>query len=91
VDPNCRASRPSFANLVLTRAPTNGLVKRCGSNDPMSRPMDPDELRRRASRYRDIARNITDACTIAALLELADYYEALADQAQACEADNPRD
>ena len=40
--------------------------------------MDPDEMRQRASRYRDIARRITDDRTIKALNDLADKYEALA-------------
>jgi hypothetical protein len=38
--------------------------------------MDPDELRRRASQYRDIARRITDERTMKALNDLADEYEA---------------
>jgi hypothetical protein len=53
--------------------------------------MDPDEMRRRASRYRDIARNILDARTIRALHELADEYEAKADKAQiGCEVDDQK-
>ena len=40
--------------------------------------MDPDEMRLRASRYRDIARRITDEITIKALNDLADQYETLA-------------
>jgi hypothetical protein len=48
---------------------------------------DPDELRRRASRYRDIARTATGTATIKALNELADRFEALATEAQArCDA-----
>jgi hypothetical protein len=43
----------------------------------------PDELRRRASRYRDIARTATGTATIKALNELADRFEALATEAQA--------
>jgi hypothetical protein len=43
----------------------------------------PAELRRRASRYRDIARTATGAATIKALHELADRFEALATEAQA--------
>jgi hypothetical protein len=43
----------------------------------------PDDLRRRASQYRYIARTTTDAATLKALHELADRYEALATEAQA--------
>ena len=42
-----------------------------------------DDLRRRASQYRDIARTTTDAPTLKALYELADEYEAEAAKAQA--------
>jgi hypothetical protein len=44
--------------------------------------MEPDEMRIRASRYRDLARMITDKITIKALNELADEYEARADRKQ---------
>ena len=50
----------------------------------------PDEMRRRASQYRDIARSITDALTVKALRELADEYEARADKAQAGEVDDQK-
>jgi hypothetical protein len=43
----------------------------------------PDDLRRRAGQYRDIARTATGAATVKALYELADRYEALATEAQA--------
>lgn len=55
-----------------------------------SSTMDPDEMRRRASRYRDIARSIIDALTVKALHELAAEYEALADKAQAGEVDDQK-
>jgi hypothetical protein len=45
--------------------------------------MEQDELRRRASRFREIARRITDQRTVEALEELAEEYEARADAAQA--------
>jgi hypothetical protein len=44
--------------------------------------MDPDEMRLRASRYRDLARRITDEITIKALNGLADEYEARAEGQQ---------
>jgi hypothetical protein len=44
---------------------------------------DPEDLCRRASRYRDIARTISDARAIEALNDLADKYEAEAAKAQA--------
>jgi hypothetical protein len=50
--------------------------------------MNPEEMRRRACRYRDIARSIIDARTIEALHELADEYEALAEKALSREVDN---
>ena len=53
--------------------------------------MDPDEMRRRANRYRHIARTITDARAIEALNDLAGKYEAEADKVQArtrCDADD---
>jgi hypothetical protein len=43
----------------------------------------PDDLRRRASQYRDIARTTTDLRILKALDELADEYEAEAAKAQA--------
>jgi hypothetical protein len=43
----------------------------------------PDDLLRRASQYRYIARTTTDAATLKALQELADAYEAEAAKAQA--------
>jgi hypothetical protein len=44
--------------------------------------MEPDEMRRRATRYRDLARMVTDPAAIKALRELAEEYEARADAAQ---------
>jgi hypothetical protein len=44
--------------------------------------MDPDEMRLRASQYRGIARRITDERAVKALNDLADEYEARADDAQ---------
>ena len=52
--------------------------------------MDPDEMRQRASRYRDIIRRIIDDRTIKALNELADKYEALADEAQRHQEEDKR-
>jgi hypothetical protein len=43
----------------------------------------PDDLRRRASRYRAIARTTSDAATLKALHELADAYGAEAAKAKA--------
>jgi hypothetical protein len=40
--------------------------------------MEPEELRRRASRYRDLARTTVDARIAEALYELADEYEVAA-------------
>jgi hypothetical protein len=45
--------------------------------------MEHDELRRRASRYREIARRVTDPAAIKALQELAEEYEARANDTQA--------
>ena len=53
--------------------------------------MDPDEMRLRASRYRDIARRITDEITIKALHDLADEYEARADGSQRSDGRNMQD
>jgi hypothetical protein len=44
--------------------------------------MELDEMRIRASRYRTLARMITDKITIKALHDLADEYEARADGEQ---------
>ena len=44
--------------------------------------MEPEELRRRASRYREIAGRMTDPQAVEALRELAAEYEAQADAAQ---------
>ena len=44
--------------------------------------MEPDELRRRASRYRDLASRMIDPRAVEALRELADEYEARAEDAQ---------
>ena len=52
--------------------------------------MDYGEMRLRASQYRDIIRRITDDRTIKALNELADKYEALADDAQRHQAEDER-
>lgn len=49
--------------------------------------MNSDDLRKRASRYRAVARHVTDPETLEALRDLADKYEALAD---AIEARRPR-
>ena len=53
--------------------------------------MDPDEMRLRASRYRDLARRITDEITIKALNGLADEYEARADGEQGPDGRNVED
>jgi hypothetical protein len=53
--------------------------------------MDPDEMRQRASRYRDIARRITDEITIKALNGLADEYEARANGQQERDGRNAED
>jgi hypothetical protein len=42
--------------------------------------MEPEELRQRAYRYRDLATRITDAQAIKALYDLADEYDAHADR-----------
>jgi len=44
--------------------------------------MEPDELRRHAREYREVAKRISDARTIKRLNDLADEYEARADDAQ---------
>lgn len=53
--------------------------------------MDPDDLRDRASRYRDIARTTTDARAVKALYELAEEYEAQAAEAEARSEMNEQD
>ena len=52
--------------------------------------MDTDEMRRRASHYRDIARRITDERTVKALNDLAAEYEARADGEQRHEGGDER-
>jgi hypothetical protein len=43
---------------------------------------EPEEIRRRAARYRHLARRVTDPAAVKALKELAEEYEARADAAQ---------
>jgi len=61
-----------------------GQIKRYQSFSVVSRDtMGPDELRRHAREYREIAKRITDARTVKHLNDLADECEARADDAQA--------
>jgi hypothetical protein len=56
-----------------------------GTHLVMSRSatMSPDDLRKRANRYRTMAANITDTRTVQALHELAAEYEARANRIEA--------
>ena len=67
---------------VMCSLQTARRLKRCRSSSCTSQPMEPDEMRRRATRYRDLARMVTDPAAIKALRELAEEYEARADAAQ---------
>jgi hypothetical protein len=87
--PSCQASAASFPVFMLTisrvcSTPAHAQVL-YNFEDQCSvwgHTMDHDDLRRRACRYRDIARTTTDARAVKALNDLADEYEAQAAKTQ---------